>query len=170
MIKRIVDPGEHDAPTLPHAAPVKLAAYNPSHETALAALLADDELRNSLCAGLAPMSVSALLMTDWTNLSGPDAMLWVVTGHEQAVVGAVRFDHGYLGYFIGRRFWGNGFGRAAVRMAVALIGAETTVRAVIDRNNRPSLRIAEGAGFRFAGLADQLGLGPGLLLYVRRAA
>lgn len=170
MTRRVRDPGDHGAAKPPHGAPVTLAAYTPAHEPALAALLGDNDVRNSLYAGLASVAESETLMTDWINLSGDAAMHWVVTNHQQTIVGAVRIDSGDLAYFIGRPFWGQGFGRAAVQMAVALIDTEIAVRAVIDRNNRASLRIVEAAGFRFAGSADRLGHRPGSLLYVRRAA
>ena len=169
MKNRKLDSDNRLGPVPLPGAMVRLSACTASHEAALAALLADAEVLHSLCAGQTHGATPELLLADWIELSSHASMLWVVTAQEETVVGAVRIEHGKLAYFIGRPYWGQGFGRAAVRRAIALIGAEVAIGAVIDRNNLASLRIVEGAGFRFSGLANGLGLGSRLLLYVRRA-
>lgn len=73
-------------------------------------------------------------------------------------VGMVRFNEGWLTYFVSPRYWGNGYGTEMVgeccRTMPRLLNLKV-VRARVIRENIGSRRILEKIGFAFAGLTNR---------------
>jgi RimJ/RimL family protein N-acetyltransferase len=70
-------------------------------------------------------------------------------------VGCVRLENHELSYFIGRGYWGNGYGASAVANVLNIVSRRRNgelLRAFTDRSNVASIRILEGNGFEFSGL------------------
>ena len=75
-----------------------------------------------------------------------------------AFVGMVRFDKGWLNYFVSPRYWGRGYGTemvaACCRVMPCLLKLPR-IHASVIRDNIGSKRILEKIGFTFVGLANR---------------
>ena len=101
----------------------------------------------------------------WVDGIGPDDCEWTLHSKpDHRPIGAVglRFpeggETGYLGYWLGEPYWGQGYGTEAARTAVEY-GFRTLnvarVRAGRDPDNAATLRIFEKLGFRFVESVDE---------------
>lgn len=92
------------------------------------------------------------------------------------IVGSVELKETSLGYFVDPAFWGGGYGKELVRACcdffLAACGIDE-IHAMVLRENIPSRRIVEGAGFIFQGLdkvrINQSMVEMPMLKYSRRA-
>ena len=83
------------------------------------------------------------------------AASWVACDDEGNPFGYVTVVEGYLAYFVKPALWGCGHAAAMAAAACAEVFRHATdapLRACVFRENRVSVRVLEGLGFRFTGL------------------
>lgn len=133
-----------------------LGPYQPSDDPALVELLSDRLLLLSLYPQSLHPPALATVMADWRSPpSGLGDCQIAVRLDNQRVIGCVRLERRLLSYFLGRPYWGQGFGCRAIGLVAASLRSSqpgAMVRALVARDNIASCRVLQRNGFAFSGI------------------
>jgi RimJ/RimL family protein N-acetyltransferase len=130
----------------------------PGDAAAMAALLEHDAEATAMTARI-PVPCTEADALAWIQVaSGPPAYTFAILRHEDgAFLGAAGFallgELAGLGYWLGRRYWGQGYATEAAALAVAharQLGA-TRLEAETFPENQASARVLQKLGFRTIG-------------------
>ena len=149
---------------------VLLTKYCNEDRIVLEDMLSDRDLVPMLYPQYLTLPEMNTVRSDWATppLSGQGFQLVIRRQQDDQAVGCLRIDGRDLSYFIGRRFWGNGFCGSAVWWVTNHIlrgKSPMMFRAITHRENQASKRILERAGFHFVQLQHRGPRLPALLVY-----
>lgn len=153
---------------------LRLSRFEIGDDVALRQMLSDRDTRAALFPEMrCPPSVDWAL-ANWMALplGAEDLQLTVRLG-DLRVIGCVRLEDRLLSYFIGRDYWGNGYGNSAVALLLSTVlraDGGPVMRAFADRNNSASKRILENNGFIFSGFLAGHNTAKRLIAYSYRSS
>ncbi len=140
-----------------HAERVSLTAFRPEDADILAAFEQDSEYLRLYDAEVARPRTAEAVRAAYESLTAPGNFVFTVRGLDGDVMGIVCLDGilpfqgvGGLSIALGRRYWGQGFGREALRLVLRFSFNELNLRrltiTVFDYNTR-AIRLYEHLGF-----------------------
>ena len=149
-----------------------ISALREADHKRLRHILSNTSLRESLYPqAVRPPDIEEAV-TDWCTEPNHDGDLQFAARSAQGPLhGCVRLEQNELSYFVDPDYWGKGCGTFMVRWMTGkiLVPREGAVfQAIVERQNRGSIRVVENAGFLFSGICDGYPSSRTLLKYTLR--